>query len=177
MLKRDHRFSAGDWAFISYPIDTSGNIQDILDDSENGDGQTTWDVAKWYDTQDAADPWKTYRFGVSTNDLTSMDNHMGMWIHLTANNGDNLLTIGQVADYSTGAVNINLYSGWNMVSYPSATSRLASTTLPGQADIISYYDGGAVYLISDALPSTVTFYEGNAYWVHVIADTIWSVNP
>ncbi len=71
---------------------------------------------------------------------------------------------GATGGYSTGAVNINLYTGWNFVSYSSATSRLASTTLPG-----------AAYLVTEALPTAVTFSEGNAYWVHVTADVIWNV--
>ena len=171
-------YSAGDWAFVSFPIVISGNIETILDDSINGDGQTTWDVAKWCDAQDAADPWKTYRFGVSSNDLVTIDYMRGVWIHLTANAGDQLLTTGATGDYSAGAVNINLYTGWNLVSYPSATDRLASTTLPPViADMVAYYDGGAAYLITDALPTAVTFSEGNAYWVHVTADTVWSVAP
>ena len=171
-------YSAGDWAFVSFPITISGNIQDILNDATLGDGQTTWNVAKWYDAQDAADPWKTYRFGVSTNDLATIDNTRGVWIHLTANAGDQMLTTGVTGIYSAVAVDINLYAGWNMVSYPSATDRLASTTLPPViADMVAYYDGGAAYLITDALPTAVTFSEGNAYWVHVTADTVWSVAP
>jgi len=170
-------FSAGDWAFVSYPIDISGNIEDILNDATLGDGQTTWDVAKWYNIQDAADPWKTYRFGSSLNDLATIDNTRGVWLHLTANGGDQILTTGLTGDYSAGAVAINLYAGWNMISYPSQTSRLASNTLPGQADLVAYYDSGATYMITDALPNAVTFTEGNGYWVHVTADTTWTVDP
>ena len=165
------------WRFISFPHSTSGNIETILDDSVLGDGGTTWDVAKWYNPQDAADPWKTYRKGVSTNDLTTIDNTIGVWVHLTGNGGDQLLTLSQKGAYSTGAVFISLYTGWNLVSYPSATARLASTTLPGAADMVAYYNNGATYLVTEALPTAVTFSEGNAYWVHVTADAVWSVAP
>jgi len=170
-------YSAGDWALISFPIAVSGNIEDILNDATLSDGLTTWDVAKWYDPAIPSDPWKTYRFGVSTNDLITIDNEMGVWIHLTNNGGDQRLTTGVTGDYSGAAVDISLTTGWNLVSYPSITDRLASTTLPGVADMVSYYDSGATYLITDALPNTVTFREGNAYWVHVTADTVWSVDP
>jgi len=170
-------YSAGDWAFVSFPIDISGDIQDILNDAAEGDGQTIWDVAKWYDPTTPADPWKTYRFGVSTNDLTFINNQMGVWIHLTANNGDQMLTTGVVGDYSGAAVDITLTDGWNLVGYPSETDRLASITLPGAVDMVAYYNGGATYLITDAPPNTVTFSNGNAYWVHVTSDTLWSVDP
>ena len=74
-------------------------------------------------------------------------------------------------------MNINLYIGWNLVSYPSATSRAASATLPVEADMVAYYDAASPYLITDALPGAVTFVEGNAYWVRVTGNTIWSVAP
>ena len=169
-------YSAGDWAFVSFPYPMSGNIDAILDDSVYGGGGTTWDVAKWYNPLDATDPWKTYRFGASTNDLATIDNTMGIWIRLTATDGT--LSTGLTGDYSGAAVNINLFSGWNLVSYPSATSRQGDATLPPEADFVAYYDGGAAYLITaDAAPGAVTFSEGNAYWVHVASDTVWSVNP
>ncbi len=168
-------FSTGDWSFISFPYSTIGNIETILDDSVLGDGGTTWDVAKWYDPQDTTDPWKTYRAGASTNDLATIDNTMGVWVHLTANGGDQKLTTSVASDYSGSNVAISLYTGWNLVSYPSATARLASTTLPGQADMVAYYNSGATYLVTEALPTAVTFSEGNAYWVHVTSDAFWFV--
>ncbi len=166
----------GDWVFVSFPYPMSGNIETILDDSVGGGGGTTWDVAKWYNPLDAADPWKTYRVGASTNEFTTINNQMGVWLQLTSSDG--VLSTGLTGDYSSIAVDINLYTGWNLVSYPSATSRLASTTLPAViADAVAYYDDAAPYLITDAVPGAVTFIEGNAYWVHVTADTLWSVAP
>ena len=171
-------FSAGEWTFVSFPdTGVSGNIQTILDDSVLGDGATTWDVAKWYNPLDTSDPWKTYRVGASNNDLTTIDNTMGVWLHLTANGGDQVLTVSIDGTYSGSNVIVPLYAGWNLVSYPSATDRLASTTLPGAADLVAYYNGVAAYLITDAAPNTVTFSEGNAYWVHVTSDVPWSVAP
>ena len=87
-----------------------------------------------------------------------------------------MLTTGVQGAYPAATVNINLFAGWNLVSYPSATPSLASATLPAEADMVSYYNSGAPYLVTDALPNAVTFSEGNAYWVHVTSDTVWSVN-
>jgi len=169
-------YSAGDWALVSFPIIIDGDIETMLNDSIHGDSETTWDVAKWYDPLDAADPWKTYRFGVSTNDLININNTMGVWIHLTANDGDMRLTTGATGEYSATFINVNLITGWNLISYPSATSQTASDTLPAAADIVAYYDEGEPYLITDTTPGAVTFYEGNAYWVHATADSIWQVD-
>jgi len=172
-------YSAGDWVFVSYPVEVSGNIESVLDDSVLGNGGTTWDVAKYYDATDPTDPWKTYRIGVSTNDFTNIDNTMGVWLHLTANAGDTL-TLSQTAGYSAVAVDIPLEAGWNLVGYPSASPLDADTSLTGTgADFISIYNGGAPYLIQDlaVVPGAHTFTPGNAYWVHVPAPTMWSVAP
>ena len=155
----------------------SGDLPEILDDSILGDAGTTWDVIKYYDASDPADPWKTYRVGSPNNDLVSVDCTMGYWIHLTGNSGDQFLSTGETGEYSATPVNINLYAGWNMVGYPSATPRLASAVLPAFADSVAYYDAGSTYMISDAAPGAVMFSEGNAYWVHVTADCVWAVEP
>jgi len=171
---------AGEWAFVSFPIEVSGNIEAVLDDSTLGDGGTTWDVAKWYNASDPTDPWKTYRIGESTNDFTDIDNTMGLWLHITANGGNNALTIAQTAGYSVAPVDIFLDTGWNLVGYPSATPLDADASLIGTgADFISVYNGGAPYLIQDlaVVPGAHTFTPGNAYWVHVPAPTMWSVAP
>ncbi len=164
--------SAPGWNFISFPLVISGSPDVVLSDLA-GDGTTQWDVIKWYDAQDAAGPWKTYRNGASNNDLLTIDNCVGLWVHITIP-GDNLLTVQGATPVTT---NIQLYTGWNMVSYPSATPSQADLTLPAQADIVAVYDGGAPYLITDETDlSLVTMTESNAYWVHVTADCLWSVD-
>jgi len=163
---------AAGWNFVSFPLAVSGSPDVVLNDLA-GDGTTQWDVIKWYDSQDAADPWKTYRVGAGTNDLLSIDNGAGLWVHVTVP-GDNLLTV-QGAIPATS--NINLYTGWNLVGYPSTTVRPADATLPVQADMVSVYDGGSPYLITDETDlANVDMINCNAYWVHVSGDCVWSVD-
>jgi len=156
------------WVFVSFPIGISDNVQTVLNDA-----QTTWDVAKWYDGQTKT--WKSYR-ATGTQTLTTLNNQMGVWLHLTANGGDQLLTTSLAGYYPSGEVAINLYTGWNMVGYPSATPRLGTDTLPVQATAVSVWQSGFPY-ISDSTPGAVTMTEGNAYWVRVNADCVWHVQP
>jgi hypothetical protein len=160
--------TAGQWVLVSFPIDISGNIQTILNDAG-----TTWDVAKGYNS--LTKTWTTYR-ATGTQTLTTVNNQMGVWLHLTANGGDQLLTTATTGLYSTSAVNIDLDAGWNLVGYPSATSRAESATLPLEADMVSVWQVGTPYITDHAKGATLMS-AGNAYWVRVTADCVWTVNP
>lgn len=167
----------GSWVFVSFPYVQTGNILTLLDDSIEGDGQTTWDIAKWYDPQDAADPWKTYSTVFSAlNDMPTFSHTMSVWLRLATHGGDNVLTTGFTGDYSGSDVSVPLYAGWNLVGYPSDTDRPADVALSGTgADMIATYSATAPYVTDTATLSSVTMTAGNAYWVHVDADTTWTV--
>jgi hypothetical protein len=165
--------AANSWVFVSFPSMLSNNIQTVLNDAAAGDGLTTWSVAKWFDGTTKA--WKSYR-ATGTQSFTTVNNQVGVWLYLTANSGDQKLTLSSYAANSSVAVNINLYLGWNMVGYPSATNRLGSATLPPQATAVSVWQVGTPY-ITDSTPGAVTMSAGNAYWVKVNADCVWTVNP
>jgi len=159
---------AGDWAFISYPIDISGNIETILDDPI-----TDWDVAKWWDA--SVQRWKTYRKGATTNTFTTINNQMSVWIHLTAVSG-NKLTTGIGGLYPASQVSITLYVGWNMVGYPSQTSTAANLALAGTgATIVSVYTPTSPFIQDYTDLSAVTMEHGKAYWVWVPATITWNV--
>ena|GEM_PF-3626108 len=159
---------AGDWAFVSFPIAISGNIETILDDPA-----TDWDVAKWFDG--SSQRWMTYRKGATTNTFTNIDNQMGVWVHLTIVVGDKLTT-GLGGNFPASQVQINLYAGWNMVGYPSQTPMAANLALAGTgATIISVYIPATPYIQDFTDLSLVTMDNGNAYWVFVPAGITWDV--
>ena len=165
----------GDWLLVSYVIDVAGSPEIVLDDSVFGGGGTTWDVVKWYDITDTADPWKTYRIGASTNDLNYIDNTMGFWIHFIGVDGT--LTLGLKGEIPI-STEIIIYAGWNLIGYPSLTPRLASEVFPPCVDKIEYYDPSepfwpiSPYLINDFYPGEVTLRDGLGYWVRSIADFV-----
>jgi hypothetical protein len=156
------------WNFISFPL--------ILENTSVGDVLSSitgeWDVVKYYDASDPIDHWKTYRVGGTANDFWNLDHKMGFWLHLTSASASLILS----GDMPTTTI-INLKSGWNMIGYPSYTDRLASETLPGEADIVSVYDGNQTAFIRDELDlSSIMMSRGNAYWVHVTSDCNWMIN-
>lgn len=154
------------WNLVSLPyIQASTSITTVLS-SISG----SYDVVKYYDVQDSADPWKTYRIGGTANDLANADYTSALWIHATA---PCILSVYGNIPSSTA---IPLYTGWNLVGYPSATSRLASVTLPPVADIVGIWSATSPYVVDYTDKTLVTMSQGNGYWVHVTADCSWSVN-
>jgi hypothetical protein len=160
------------WNLISFPVQTSGSPTDVLDDMG---GDTTWDIVKWFDPLNPADPWKSYRMGSGVNDLLNIDNTMGLWVHITDVGSDSLLA---VYGAEPGITVIVLNSGWNLVSYASLTQRAADVALSGTStDMIAYYQAASPYITDTADLSTVVMEAGKAYWVHAASDCVWTVNP
>ncbi|MBA3046446.1 MAG: immune inhibitor A [Candidatus Thermoplasmatota archaeon] len=157
---------AGDWAFVSFPVAVSDNIETILDDPV-----TDWDVAKtWYNGT-----WLTYRKGATTNTFSTINNQMGVWIHLTADGGSKL-SLGIAGPLPPVPVQIPLYAGWNMVGYPSETNIAANLALAGTgATIISVYTPTTPFIQDYTDLASVTMTHGEAYWVFVPSGTTWDV--
>lgn len=154
------------WNLVSLPyVQASTSITTVMS-SISG----SYDVVKYYNVQDSADPWKTYRIGGTANDLANADYTSALWVHATA---PCMLTVYGDIPSSTA---IPLYTGWNLVGYPSATSRLASATLPPVADIVGIWSATSPYVVDYTDKTLVTMTQGNGYWVHVTADTTWNIN-
>jgi len=155
------------WNLISSPLDQSNDSLTLVLQSITG----KWNVVKYYDTLDKTDPWKTYRPGSSLNDLANIDNTMGFWIYITQPNVT--LTVSGSEPTLTA---ITLYAGWNLVGYPSQTEMLVGNALWGTgADRVEVFDTGSPYIISEVGP-TYMMKPGEGYWVHVPADTVWTVD-
>jgi hypothetical protein len=166
-----------DWRFISFPIGISGDVETILDDTVFGDSQTTWDAIQMYDA--VTGEWKSFAKDkpAALNTLQTLDNTMGLWVHVTGNGGDSMLSTGLTGAFPGTSVNINLYTGWNLVGFPTASAHLPSATLPPEADLMAVYNDGEPYKIEDQPVSTPVFMlHGRAYWVRVTADCIWQVD-
>ncbi len=170
------RDGTGYWTFVSVPLTVHTRITAVFNDVLYGDGGTTWDRAMWFDTQDAADPWKSFnkKGQASSNDMPEIDNTMGIWLHITDNGGDGVLTAGE--GIMPASTSISLHTGWNMVGYPARNSEMTvAEALSGTgADRVEAFDSVSPY-IKEAGP-TYIMKPGEGYWVHVPTDTIWTVD-
>jgi hypothetical protein len=161
------------WNFISFPIDISGDPVTLLDDSA-GDGLTTWNHIRWFDVTDAVDPWKSFTTFRPVNDVFDLNNTMGVWIYIV-NPGDGVLTVSGSDDGSTA---IDLRVGWNMVGYPanvdSAYDVDALIADTGATEVMGFNPAMPYHI--EPLAGGYILKRGEAYWVHVNADTSWVVD-
>lgn len=157
------------WNLVSFPLIIANTSIDAVLTSIDGQ----YEVVKAYDSSDSQDPWKSYRIGGTANDLTNIDNTMGVWIKTTSYC---VLSIDGTVPTTT---EIQLMTGWNLVGYPS-NLKVASEALAGTgADMISIYDdtlpgSGSIRDYTDL--TGVIMRPNFGYWVHVPADTLWTVD-
>ena len=150
------------WNLISLPWQTTSvNIENAL-------YEISWDRAMIYKNG----RWYTYntaRDGKYNIGFPMVNNTMGIWVHTTKN--------GTLLDSSKdiGITNINLYTGWNLVGYPSNNhTRTVADALSGVSyDYVQVYNTTSGQI--ETLVSSDIMQPGKGYWIHVTADCIWTV--
>lgn len=158
------------WNLISLPANLSGSPETVLCD---WNGDTLWSVMKWYDPTDHMDPWKSYRIGGTANDLLNIDCTMGLWVYVTEVGYDSTFILDGALPPST---TIQLHAGWNLVGYPSLTNETVGNALWGSgADCVGACNLSAPGLVMEVGP-TYVMQPGHGYWVHVAADSVWTVD-
>ena len=103
------------------------------------------------------------------SDLTTIDVTHGYWIHITAATTQTLTLAYEPARDDTP---IQLYEGWNLVSYlPDRTLPItkALESISGAYDMVRGFDGGALtYMPAQPEFSDLTVLEpGYAYWIKI----------
>jgi hypothetical protein len=157
------------WNLLSTPlIPEDEAIDKVL---ENITGK--WDCIQLYNSTDT-DHWKTnltYR-PEQLNDLNSLDYKMGFWINITEP-GVFLTLKGQIPDNTV----IPLYAGWNLVGYPTLndTMTVGNALWGTGADRVEVFDAADPYRLKD-VTSTYVMKPGEGYWIHVVADSTWTIN-
>jgi hypothetical protein len=161
------------WNLISLPyIQTVFDIESVFS-SISG----SYDAIEYYDAHDANDPWKHYRKDKPShmNDLSEIQNNMGIWIHMTPSADTLFLYNGTQPTLNQ---TIQLHKGWNLVGYPSLSNHnrtigLNNLVFNSHIDCIQWFNASTDTWHFMA-PNDV-FVEGRGYWMHSRIEGLWEV--
>jgi hypothetical protein len=163
------------WNLVSVPISGPTAMPGALTDLNGTIVQ--WTRAMWYNPRTPADPWKQYNagWGSSLNDLTAVNNTMGVWLYVTTV-ADGVITVGGTSYSQPSSTSVQLRTGWNLVGFPSDDTTYTVASLKSACPtvtLVEQYDGAQTYKTSAMLDATA-FVRGRAYWVYTTADTTWN---
>ncbi len=159
------------WNLVSFPLLVSDTKLEQVLDSISGD----FDSIQYYNSSDVSDPWKHYNIQKPSymNDLKELDDEKGFLIHITNLSGAEMVIQGVAPP---GPQSIHLYSGWNLVGYPSVTAQLRDDALN------NLVFGGEIDAILSQVEITrdLRYIEqcdemepGKGYWIYAISDCDW----
>ena len=149
------------WNLISFPwMSTPTSITDAL----NG---WSWSKALVYDNQNkmwySYDPSRPAKYNAG---FPLIDNKMGLWVQVSSHS--------QSSGTGSGTTDIPLYTGWNLVGYPTGVAHTVSDALNGVPyDYVQTYDNSTGQIVT--LSDTDYMHPGMGYWIHVTSDHTWSV--
>ena len=149
---------------ISIPlVQSDENIGSVL--------QTVkWNRAWFYDS--SSQEWNSSSNGNAIyGNLLHLNHMMGLWVSVIQDS--NLTVAGVVPAQST----IQLYQGWNLVSFPSMNTSFNVTDMKASLPVerVEGFDPAPPHFLR-VLGDTEVLQAGQGYWVKVEADTIWTVS-
>ncbi|MBI5001195.1 MAG: S8 family serine peptidase [Euryarchaeota archaeon] len=165
------------WNLISVPYVGPSAMPGALTDMVNGGaGLVVWDRVMAYNTSTPANLWKQYNTGwaAGLNDLSTVDNKMGVWINVVTL-GDANICLGGSAYSNATTTATSIYAGWNLVGFPSddPTYTVAQLKVDTGATIVEGFSGAATYKTA-VLADATNLVAGNAYWIYCPAPTTWT---
>ncbi len=161
------------WNLISIPLIQSNTNLDSVLSSIKG----SYDAVQWYNSSDGFDPWK-HNHSAKTpllNDLDKINHLMGFWVHIIEPNG---ILFEYFGNKSSVNQTITLHTGWNLVGYPSNSTRdrtdaLNNLTFQTEVDAIWSYD--AAKQRWEQIGEFDYFRIGKGYWIHAKTQCEWEV--
>ncbi|UCG68079.1 MAG: hypothetical protein JSV09_09605, partial [Thermoplasmata archaeon] len=168
----DLRLTYG-WNLISIPLDqTDTSLLKVLE-SISG----YYDGVEYYDSSDMIDHWKHNNTSKPQylNDFEIIDHTMGFWVHIIEPGGVLLQVPG---NHFTENQKITLYSGWNLVGFPSSNSKLRDAALNNltfgdQVDSIWTFD--SITKDWKEIGPLDDFVIGRGYWIFAKSQCEWEV--
>jgi hypothetical protein len=121
----------------------------------------------------ASNPWQDYDFSKPYLTPGQADNAHGAWVNVLA---PGTLTYAGVVP--TPSIAITMYTGWNLVAYPSfsTTYTLADFIADTGATRVETYDpAGGPYFLRHMTNPAEAFIPGSAYWADIPTGITWTV--
>lgn len=150
---------------ISVPLITSDtSIGSVLQTIQ-------FDKAWTYDASDAVDPWKWHEVVKPwKGDLWNINHMQAYWINVVAE--DDWVVAGLVPVLTQ----IQLYAGWNFVSFPSFNPlyTVGQLKLDVAALDVEGYDPGVPYCLA-GLGDLDMITAGKGFWIYLAANTVWDI--
>jgi hypothetical protein len=161
------------WNLVSLPIvPASTAIADVLSSVAG-----SYSMVMTYDT--LGQSWNWYDPSSTLSTLTSLNHLTAFWILL-----DHAATL-EVSGTPPGATNQQLYTGWNLIAYPSGQARSvtdALTSISGLYTMVYSYEAGAADPWRRYGPNVPAYFNslaectsGRGYWVEVDQDCTFSL--
>jgi hypothetical protein len=173
VLRQGYSFDLEEgWNLVSLPLVRSEtDLESVLSSIHDN-----YDSVQWFDSNDPYDPWKHHNScKVFGNDLSGIDDKMGLWVHITNPGGATLICYGET---NSANPTISLKNGWNLVGYPSLSCSLRTAGLNNQEygvniNRIQWFDS-VTESWYDMGPDDL-FVPGRGYWIHSKSDCQWEV--
>lgn len=129
-----------------------------------------FDKAWSCDAWDAVDPWKWYMTSKPyKGDLKTINHKMGVWVNVTEESN---FTVAGIVPLTTS---IQLYTGWNLVSFPSFNSSYSVSDLKAETGAVRIEGSDLLvppYFL-EVLSDTDVLEAGHGYWIFVQTNTTW----
>jgi hypothetical protein len=132
-----------------------------------------YNYVQWYDPLDTIDHWMSYSTSKPSgfNDLLNINHTIGLWVTMTAS--DNLTIAGKVPE----SISIQLYEGWNFVSYASFINMTVEDALNGipYEQVEGFDENNSPYYLKTLIGSD-WMEAGCGYWIRVTSDCTWTIS-
>jgi parallel beta-helix repeat protein len=137
----------------------------------------SYKAVQWLNASHKHNTWKHNSISKPAylNDFEYIDHTMGFWIYITQQNGTLFRYQGA---QPTSNQSIQLYKGWNMVGYPSLstknrTSALNNLEFGAHIEVIWSYNAAKQKWVE--MGDLDSFYLGKGYRIHATQDCVWEV--
>ena len=157
------------WNLISLPLEQRDESIDSVLSNITG----KWDYILAYNSTNQ-DKWKTNNTlrPDQLNDLKTLDHKMSFWINITEPGGCVLTVSGTIPT----TTQIPLKAGWNLVGYPTQTTETVANAFFGTgATNVEVFNISQPYNLQEVGP-TYIMKPGEGYWVHVPANSVWTID-